>query len=277
MRCASCVARVERALRRLPQVTEASVNLATQRAHATVLQGAASTEALVAAVRRAGYEAAPVEVVALPAEAARAAARNRRELAHVVAAAALSAPLVAGTAAHLVGARWMVPGWGQFALATIVQFWLVWRFYVAGWKAARALSGTTWTCWRRSAPPPPWGLSVHELLIAAPGHQPTLYFESSALLITFILFGKWLEARAKRQTASAIRALMGLCPDTASVRRNGVERAVPLPQVAAGDVVVVRPGERIPIDGRVIEGGGQGKPAVASLRFSQAARARSWR
>jgi Cu+-exporting ATPase len=99
-------------------------------------------------------------------------------------------------------------------------------------------------------------LSVYELLAAAPSREPTLYFESSALLITFILFGKWLEARAKRQTASAIRALMGLRPDTARIRRNGRELEVPLAQVVVSDVVVVRPGERVPVDGTVLDGSG---------------------
>lgn len=256
MTCASCVNRVERALKRVPGVVSAEVNLATERARVTTLEGAASAEALAAAVRDAGYEASPVADTGKTAsEDARAVARNRRELVHVVAAAVLSAPLVAGMAAHLVGIRWMVPGWGQLVLASIVQFWLGWRFYVAGWKAVRVWSGNMdlLVALGTSAA---WGLSVFELLTAGPGREPTLYFESSALLITFILFGKWLEARAKRQTASAIRALMGLRPDTARVRRDESEFEVPLAQVRVGDVVVVRPGERIPVDGKVLEGRG---------------------
>jgi Cu+-exporting ATPase len=256
MTCASCVNRVERALKRVPGVVSAEVNLATERARVTILEGAVSADALAAAVRDAGYEASPVaDTGKTPSEDARAVARNRRELVHVVAAAVLSAPLVAGMAAHLVGIRWMVPGWGQFVLASIVQFWLGWRFYVAGWKAVRVWSGNMdlLVALGTSAA---WGLSVFELLTAGPGREPTLYFESSALLITFILFGKWLEARAKRQTASAIRALMGLRPDTARVRRDEAEFEVPLAQVRVGDVVVVRPGERIPVDGKVLEGSG---------------------
>lgn len=256
MTCASCVSRVAGALKRVPGVISAEVNLATERARVTALDGAAGVEALTTAVRMAGYEASPVANVGeATREDARAAARNRWDLLHVVAAALLSAPLVAGTAAHLVGVRWMVPGWDQFALATIVQFWLGWRFYVAGWKAVRMLSGNMdlLVALGTSAA---WGLSVYQLLAAAPGHEPALYFESSALLITFILFGKWLEARAKRQTASAIRALMGLRPDTARVRSGGNEWEVPVSQVRVGDVVVVRPGERIPVDGKVLEGSG---------------------
>ncbi len=256
MTCASCVNRVERALKRVPGVVAAEVNLATERARVTMLAGAVDVEALIVAVRGAGYEAeAAAEPGQTSAEDTRAAARNRRELVHVVAAAALSAPLVAGMLAGLLGLHWMLPGWGQFVLATIVQFWLGWRFYVAGWKAARALSGNM-DLLVALGTTAAWGLSVYELLAAAPGHVPTLYFESSALLITFILFGKWLEAKAKRQTASAIRALMALRPDTARVRRDGADAEVPLAQVRIGDIVVVRPGERIPVDGSVVEGSG---------------------
>ncbi len=256
MTCASCVNRVERALKRVPGVVAAEVNLATERARVTVLAGAVDVAALTSAVRGAGYEAEAVaEPGVAPAEEAKSAARDRRELVRVVAAAALSAPLAVGMVADLLGLHWMLPGWGQLALASIVQFWLGWRFYVAGWKAARALSGNM-DLLVALGTTAAWGLSVYELLAAGPGRAPTLYFESSALLITFILFGKWLEARAKRQTASAIRALMALRPDTARVRRDGADAEIPLSQVGVGDVVVVRPGERIPVDGSVVEGSG---------------------
>jgi Cu+-exporting ATPase len=256
MTCASCVNRVERALRRVPGVVGAEVNLATERARVTVVRGAMSADRLAAAVREAGYEASSVQGDDAPAaEAEDASTRSRRELYRVVAAALLSAPLLAGMAGHFFGSHWMLPGWVQFALATPVQFWLGWRFYVAGWKAARALTGNMdlLVALGTSAA---WGMSVYELLAAPDGREPALYFEGSALIVTFVLLGKWLEVRAKRQTASAIRALMSLRPDTARLRRDGAEIEVPLAQVAVGDVVVVRPGERIPVDGRVIEGGG---------------------
>ena len=256
MTCASCVDRVERALKRVPGVVAAEVNLATERARVTAARGSVTVEQLVAAIRHAGYEAHPVRGAeeAAP-ERDAAAARSRRELARVAAAAALSAPLLAGMIGHFLGYRWMLPGWAQFALATPVQFWLGWRFYVAGWKAARALTGNMdlLVALGTSAA---WGLSTYAWLTAAPGQEPALYYETSALLITFILLGKWLEARAKGQTASAIRGLMALRPDTARIRRGGAEREVPLAEVRVGDVVVVRPGERIPVDGIVRVGGG---------------------
>jgi len=250
MTCASCVARVERAIKRVPGVTAAEVNLATERARVRTVSDA-PVEPLLAAVRDAGYEARPIEANAdTPAEN-----RHGRELLHVAAAAVLSAPLLFGMANHLFGAQWMLPGWAQFALATPVQFWLGWRFYVAGWKAVRAGAGNMdlLVALGTSAA---WGLSTFAWLSAAPGHAPDLYYETSALLITFILLGKWLEARAKGQTASAIRALMALRPDTARLRQDGVEQEVPLAAVRVGDTVVVRPGERIPVDGTVLDGSG---------------------
>ena len=252
MTCASCVGRVERALQRVPGVVGAEVNLATERARVTAAADV-SAEQLAEAVGKAGYQAAPVtEAAAVEGKPSPA---RRREKLHVVIAACLSAPLLAGMAGHLAGLPWMLPGWAQFALATPVQFWLGWRFYVAGWKAVRAGAGNMdlLVALGTSAA---WGLSVFELLTAPAGAEPALYFESSALIVTFILLGKWLEARAKGQTAAAIQALMRLRPDTARVRQNEAEREVPLAQVAVGDVVVVRPGERIPVDGEVVEGGG---------------------
>jgi len=259
MTCASCVGRVERALKAVPGVTGAEVNLATERAR--VLASAAVTaEGLAAAVAAAGYEARPLspegaDGAAQASAQDRAGERGRRGLLRVLAAASLSAPLLAGMAGHLFGVRWMLPGWAQFALATPVQFWLGWRFYVAGWKAVRAGAGNMdlLVALGTSAA---WGLSTWAWLSAAPGQEPALYYETSALLVTFILLGKWLEARAKGQTASAIRALMALRPNIARLRRDGAEQEVPLSAVRVGDTVVIRPGERIPVDGVVLDGSG---------------------
>ncbi|WP_448192256.1 heavy metal translocating P-type ATPase [Azospirillum sp. sgz301742] len=251
MTCASCVARVEKALKKVPGVAEASVNLATERAHVTG-HGIGLAD-LVAAVERAGYEAAPVTGQTAAAHAGE--ARSGRELRHVLIAAALSAPLVAGMLGELLGFDAMLPGWAQFALATPVQFWLGGRFYRAAYNAVRAGAGNMdlLVALGTSAA---WGLSVYTLATAHAGHAPHLYFEASAVLITFVLLGKWLEARAKGQTAAAIRALMNLRPDTARVRRDGLETEVPVERVRVGDVVAVRPGERVPVDGRIVEGTG---------------------
>ncbi len=242
MTCAACVSRVERVLARVPGVTGVTVNLATERAHVTGT--APDIDALMRAVEKAGYGASPVVAEAPPPDTT---AGDRRELIHLGAAAALSLPLLAG----MVAPALMLPAWVQFLLATPVQFVLGWRFYVAGWHAARALSGNMdlLVALGTSAA---WGLSTWTWLTAP--HAHALYYESSALLITFILLGKWLEGRARRQTASAIRALMTLRPDTVRLLRDGAETVVPIGAVRVGDRVVVRPGEHIPVDGVVIDG-----------------------
>src|SRR5690606_21930729 len=133
-------------------------------------------------------------------------------------------------------------------------FLLGWRFYVAGYKAVRAGAGNMdlLVALGTSAA---YGLSVY-LLFKHAGHEMMqhLYFEASAAVITLVLLGKWLEGRAKRQTADAIRALNALRPATARVRRDGTEVEVPVEQVVVGDLVVVRPGERVAVDGEIIEG-----------------------
>ena len=251
MTCASCVGRVERALRTVPGVLEASVNLATRRARVS-MAGAVAAGTLVRAVQAAGYTAR--EAGGPEAGEVGGTARSR-EGRHVLIAAALSAPLLLGMAAHLLGLPLMLPGSVQFALATPVQFWLGWRFYVAGFKAVRAGAGNMdlLVALGTSAA---WGLSVHALLFTPPGAAPALYFESSAVIVTFVLLGKWLERRATGQTAAAIHALLRLRPATARVRHGTAERTVPLAEVVVGDTVVVRPGEQVPVDGEVVEGGG---------------------
>ena len=248
MTCASCVARVEKALMKVPGVVSADVNLATE--SATVRATGATAHDLVAAVQKAGYQATV-------AEPARPAAPTRLgEGMRVVLAAVLSAPLALPMLGLVLGRHWMLDGWLQLALATPVQFWLGARFYRAGWKALAAGSGNMdlLVALGTSAA---WGLSVQQLLAHGAHAMPHLYFEASAVVITLVLLGKWLEARAKQQTTEAIRALNALRPETARVRRDGREVEIPAGQVHNGDVVVVRPGERIPVDGLVLEGASQ--------------------
>ncbi|MEP7099768.1 MAG: heavy metal translocating P-type ATPase [Burkholderiales bacterium] len=245
MTCASCSARVERALLKVPGVRSASVNLATE--HAEVV-GAAGTEALLKAVHDAGYEAHDLPVAQPEAPAVLASAWP------VVIAALLSAPLLLPmlVAPFVADAHaWMLNGWLQLALATPVQFVLGARFYRAGWSALRNGSANmdVLVALGTSAA---YGLSLVQLLRGdAMAH---LYFESAAVVITLVLLGKWLEARAKRQTTDAIRALNALRPATARVRRDGVEHELPTGELAVGDLIVMRPGERLPADGLVLEG-----------------------
>ncbi len=245
MTCASCVSRVERALRAVPGVMEASVNLATHRASVEHL--GADEAALVAAVRRAGYDAYAVAERGLAPMHAKADAGWR-----VALAALLSAPLVLPMLTDLIGHHWMLPAWWQFALATPVQFWLGARFYRAGWKALRAGSANMdlLVALGTSAA---YGLSL-VLWWRNPEGMPHLYFESAAVVITLVLLGKWLESRAKQRTLDALSALRALVPENATVRRDGVQTSVPLSQVRVGDEVFVRPGERVPTDGVLLEG-----------------------
>ena len=249
MTCASCVGRVEKALLKVPGVVGASINLATETAEVT-LDGSADGSGvapLLAAVARAGYTAtqradaeAPVAAAATP-------------VWPLWVAAALSLPLVLPMLAMPFGVHAMLPAWLQWALATPVQFFFGARFYRAGWNALRAGSGNMdqLVALGTSAG---YGLSLYLWLRPGAPAMPHLYFEASAVVITLVMLGKWMEARAKRQTTAAIRALQALRPETARVRQGDVEVDLPLGQVRVGDVVLVRPGERVPVDGEVIEG-----------------------
>ncbi|MFT4179021.1 MAG: heavy metal translocating P-type ATPase, partial [Thermomonas sp.] len=246
MTCASCAGRVERALQKVPGVREATVNLATEIAS---ISGDAKTETLIATVQDAGYEASLADDPAPASDDAHA-----RETRHLLIAIALSLPLVLPMLLMPFGIHFMPPGWLQLLLAAPVQLWLGARFYRAGWHALKARSGNMdlLVALGTSAA---FGLSVFNLWFSAHAHHGVpLYFESAAVVVTLVLLGKWLEGRAKRQTTEAIRALQALRPSTARVLRDGIETELPLEQVAVGDRVVVRPGERIPVDGRILEG-----------------------
>jgi Cu+-exporting ATPase len=260
MTCASCVGRVERALRGVPGVIDASVNLATERARVVVPAGddEALRARLVAAVVDAGYAALlPEDAAGASADDAGVALASRgldRERLHLLVAVVLTLPLVVPMLALPFDRHWMLPGWLQLLLATPVQFWLGARFYRAAWGALKARTGNMdlLVALGTSAA---YGLSVFHLLQGPAHHGETpLYFEASAVVIALVLLGKWLEARARRQTTEAIRALQALRPTHARVRRDGREIEVRAADVVVGDVVVVRPGERIPVDGIVLEG-----------------------
>ena len=257
MTCATCALRVEKALAAVPGVTRAEVNLATERASVDGISGVLHAADLIAAVRRAGYDAT------LPsgdagadrrAQAAAAAARHGRDGIRLAAAIVLSAPLLL----PMFGVP--LPGWLQVALATPVQFILGGRFYVGAWKALRARSGNMdlLVSLGTSAA---YLFSLDRLVVLRAGGAaraaaaaPHLYFDAAAVVITLVMLGKWLEARAKRSTTAAIQALTSLRPERARVERGNEQIDVPVAAVAVGDVVVVRPGERVSVDGTVIGG-----------------------
>ncbi|MCE0969220.1 heavy metal translocating P-type ATPase [Pseudomonas sp. NMI4491_12] len=260
MTCASCVGRVERALGKLPGVEQVSVNLASERAHLKVLE-ALDDSLLIDAVQKAGYSASLPQTVKDEQNAAQRKLRNERLA--VGAALLLALPLVLPMLVQPFGLHWMLPAWAQFLLATPVQFILGARFYVAAWKAVRAGAGNMdlLVALGTSAG---YGLSLYQWAQAPAGMVPHLYFEASAVVIALVLLGKYLESRAKRQTASAIRALEALRPERAVRIVDGQEQDVAIAQLRLGDLVLVKPGERFPVDGVVEDGSSHADEALIS-------------
>lgn len=260
MTCASCAGRVERALGKVPGVQSVSVNLANERAHVEVL-GQMDPGVLIAAVDKAGYTAS------LPQSESTTDANQAQRLHHerwaLLLAILLALPLVLPMLVEPFGLHWMLPAWAQFALATPVQFIFGARFYIAAWKAVRAGAGNMdlLVAIGTSAG---YGLSIYEWLTAHPGMAPHLYFEASAVVIALVLLGKYLESRAKRQTASAIRALEALRPERAIRVLDGREEDVAINALKLNDLVLVKPGERFPVDGEVVEGQSHADEALIS-------------
>jgi Cu+-exporting ATPase len=252
MSCASCVGRVERALQQVPGVIEAAVDLAGERARVRHVAGVEAT-ALLRAVREAGYRAAlPEDRPSVDAEAEE---RRRRAWDQVIllGAVLLSAPLIAPMLGVPFGLRWHLPPLVELLLATPVQLIAGARFYRSAWQALRARSGNmellvaigTSAAYLYSLVM----VVLHDA--AASGH---LYFEASAAIITLVLLGKWLEDRAKVSAREALTALMALRPERARVMRGGREAELPVEAVTVGDLVILRPGERVPVDATILKG-----------------------
>jgi ATPase, P-type (transporting), HAD superfamily, subfamily IC/heavy metal translocating P-type ATPase len=252
MTCASCVARIEKLLNALPGVS-ATVNLATETARVAYTPGLVDMPTLLDAVARSGYRAHERVAAAREADAARRAAHYRSELRLLAISAALTLPL-------LLQMGWMfasgdhadpLPRWLQLALATPVQFWVGRRFYQGAFNALRG-GGANMDVLVALGTSMAWGLSAIVTVLGL-AHQH-VYFEAGASVITLILLGKVLEARAKGKTSAAIEALIELAPKTARVERNGETLEIELANLLQGDTVIVRPGERVPVDGDVIDG-----------------------
>ena len=256
MTCSACAQRIEKSLRKLPGVLEANVNVALERADVRVVAGQLTAADLEAAVVRAGYTAHFADDADSNEDEQhreREAAALKRELTLLAVSALLTLPLVAQMVAMIAGAHWHLPPFAELALATPVQFIIGARFYKAAWNALRARSGNmdvlvamgTSTAYLYSV-----------YLLISLGNKATgqLYFEASAVIITLVLLGKYMESRAKRGTTAAIRQLMDLRPKVARVLRDGAEVELPVAALRKGDIVVVKPGENMPVDGEVTEG-----------------------
>ena len=261
MTCASCVARVEKSLLKVGGVDAASVNLATEKAQVRVHQDPTQlTPLLIKAIEKAGFEASPINH------------QNHQQKQKsifdlhgpyaVALAIGLSFPLMLPMLLMPFGVHWMLPGWLQFLLATPVQFILGSRFYVAGFKGLRMGSGNM-DLLVAIGTTAAYGLSIYQWYLSGWGHgdhhNHDLYFESSSVVISLVMLGKWLEARAKKETTEAISALQALWPDQAKLLNTKDlkkldYKELPIAQILPGDWVVVLPGERIPVDGVVLDG-----------------------
>ncbi len=269
MTCASCVNRIERFLDKTPGVESASVNLATETATIRYLPDVASTTDLVGAIQAAGYDVKPQAATtadddageSLEATADRESAEKAREL---------EATLVRSVVSTAVAVAIMIlMFWPQTVVAmedinklvlwpaTFIQFWAGGRFYRAAWRAGRH-GGATMDTLVAVGTSAAWAYSVfvtmYPQVIHQAGLHPETYFDSSTIIIGLILLGRYLEGRAKGQTTGAIRRLIGLQAKSARVIRDDVEIEVPLEQVAVGDLLRVRPGEKVPVDGVMVQG-----------------------
>ncbi|MGD8915387.1 MAG: heavy metal translocating P-type ATPase, partial [Syntrophobacterales bacterium] len=259
MTCANCAMNIERTLnKKVPGVVQASVNFASERAAVQYLANLTSVEEIIAAIRQAGYDAIPPEETG---EAEDIEQRARRaEIAEqtrkFVVGLLFTLPLFLWSMARDFGllgawshALWV--NWAFWALATPVQFYTGWDYYTGGWKSLKNRSANMDVLVAMGSSVA-YFYSLSVLLYPALGSH--VYFETSAVIITLIKLGKMLEARAKGKTGNAIRKLMGLRPKTATIIRDGKELEVSLKEVKVGDALVVRPGEKIPVDGVVLEG-----------------------
>ncbi len=263
MTCANCAGTIERRLKKTDGVLEATVNLASERATVRFAPGATTRADLVAAVRRAGYDVVETaaEEDAVDAEAAAREAEIAHQRRRLLVGAAFTLPLFLlsmgrdlGLLGAWAGAMWV--DWLFLLLATPVQFYVGWDYYTGAFKSLRNGSANMDVLVALGSSVA-YFYSVAVLLALSAGSMALghhLYFETSAVIITLIVAGKLLEARAKGRTSEAIKKLIGLQPKTARVVRDGVEMDVPVAEVVPGDVLRVRPGEKIPVDGRVVDG-----------------------
>ena len=251
MTCAACAVRIEKALGKLPGV-EAVVNLATERARIRFPRGTADVPVLIATVRKAGYDARELAGVSREQEKLHHAGIYRREQRLFWISAAFTLPLVLQMATMFAGHHdELLPRALQWLLATPVQFWIGRRFYAGAWNASRSGAANMDVLVAL-------GTSMAYLFSAAVTafgmHDINVYFEASAAIITLVLMGKLLEARARGRTSAAVEKLLALQPRRAQVERDGRIEEIDLGLVVPGDLVIVRPGERIPVDGDVTEG-----------------------
>ena len=265
MSCASCVAKIEHGLSAVPGVSRAAVNLATEQATVEYQPGVTDPAAIQETIRSLGYTPVVSAAPAAQAMVSPESKKDRKQAAYRAlkrrfwVAAALSVPvMLLGMSEHLgLPIPQAASFWLQLLLTTPVQFWAGWQFYNGAWAMARhgTTDMNTLIALGTSAA---YGYSVAATVtpgvFTAGGSTPQVYFDSSAAIITLILLGRVLEARAKGRTSEALTRLIGLQAKQARVIRDGRERDIPVEEVKVGDTVIVRPGEKVPVDGVILEG-----------------------
>lgn len=257
MTCAACSTRVEKGLKKVDGVLKANVNLASEKATVEYIPGKTNVEQLIAAVQKTGYKAKLNQELDADSERKEREKEYKKQRNMFILGALLSflflPMMVSDFNVHygfFPGFEFHLNPWVQFLLATPVQFYVGWRFYSGAYKALRGGSANmdVLVAMGTSA------AYFYSLVLTIMGAGTGLYFEAAAIIITLIILGKLLEARAKGQTSEAIKKLMGLQAKTARVIRNGQEEDIPIEDVVVGDVIFVRAGEKIPVDGEIIEG-----------------------
>lgn len=256
MTCASCVNRIEKSLKKNDGVIDASVNLATEKASVSFDDKSLDSTKLINIISAAGYEASlPVKVKDPGIQID----FLKKEIKLIILSIILSLPLAVPMLLEPFGIMLMLPPLIQWLLATPVQFYIGRRFYISGWKAIKARTGNMelLVAIGTSAA---YGLSIY-MIFKNMGHldhqMPHLYFESSAIIITLVLFGKFMESRAKQQTTAAIQALQSLQPASARIVKDGIETEIKIESLRLKDQVLIKPGERIPVDGIIVHGSSQ--------------------
>ncbi|NEP63635.1 MAG: heavy metal translocating P-type ATPase [Symploca sp. SIO2G7] len=263
MSCAACANAVETVIRQTPGVKSAQVNFAAEQANVDFDEHSTSVKTIEAAVAEAGYQAIEVNDISPDSGWSEQQYQQQALLARVVVSGGVGAMLMIGSMPAMLGLH--IPGWPmifhqawlQLVLATPVLFWCGQSFFVGAWKAFihRAATMNTLVALGTGTA---YGYSLVVTLfphgLRAQGIAPDVYYEAAVVIIALLLLGRYLENRARAHTSDAIRQLMGLQPNTARVIRQGKDTDIPIEQVAIGDIVVVRPGEKIPVDGVVVAG-----------------------
>ncbi|MEO0946616.1 MAG: heavy metal translocating P-type ATPase [Cyanobacteria bacterium J06641_5] len=254
MSCAACARSVDRVIRATPGVADCQVSFGAEQARVDFTPEAVTPEAIAAAVTAAGYQAEPVAEIldaeTLTARDSQRLARGRSLLRKAIVGLVLGGALVVGTLPHMLGlgASWLSP-WGQLALTTPVVVWSGSEFFLGAWQALKRGRADMNVLVALGT-----GVAYIASVVATASGTGDLYYESAAVIIALVLLGRWLELRARGQTSEALRKLVGLQAKTARVIRRGEEVDIPIQTVKVGDVVIVRPGEKIPVDGEIVAG-----------------------